>query len=130
MATMFPESASVFTKEGEKVFYNFLSKVARPDSELLAWYEPDISGREPDFILFSPDCGLIVFEVKDWRIEQILEANPKEFRLRCGAHDEPHNNPQAQAREYVKELLTRITRDQSEAKQSPGKSRPGSLRAS
>lgn len=122
MATMFPESTSVFTSEGEKVFYNFLSKVARPDSQILAWYEPDISGREPDFILFSPDCGLIVFEVKDWRIEQILEANPKEFRLRCGAHDEPRKNPQAQAREYVKELLTRIARDQSEAKQSPGKS--------
>lgn len=67
MATMFPESASVFTTEGEKVFYNFLSKVARPDSQILAWYEPKISGREPDFILFSPDCGLIVFEVKDFR---------------------------------------------------------------
>lgn len=122
MATMFPESCSTFSTEGERIFYAFLQKVARPDSQFLAWYEPDIEGREPDFILLSPNCGLIIFEIKDWRIEQILEANPKEILLQCGARAESRKNPQAQAREYVKELLTRINRDQSEAKQSPGKS--------
>ena len=121
MATMFPESTTTFTTEGEKHVYHFLQEVARPDSQFLVWYEPDIQGREPDFILFSPDSGLIVIEVKDWRLEQILEANPKEFRLRLGEREEYRKNPQAQAREYVKELLTRINRDQSDAKEAPGK---------
>ena len=73
-----------FTTEGEKQSYCFLEAVAKPDSQYIVWYTPDLKGKEPDFILFGDKIGLIVFEVKDWALEQILEANPQHFILSMG----------------------------------------------
>ncbi|MBW1725366.1 MAG: hypothetical protein JRD87_06615 [Deltaproteobacteria bacterium] len=53
MATMIPENVERFTTEGERQFYKFLEFVAKPDSQNIVWYSPDINGREPDFILYS-----------------------------------------------------------------------------
>jgi hypothetical protein len=37
----------------------------------------------PNLISFyNPETGLIVFEVKDWTIDQICEVNPKTFKIR------------------------------------------------
>ena len=66
MATMIPENVEEFKTEGEKKFYKFLEVVAKPDSRHITWYTPNIEGKEPDFILFSQNVGLIIFEVKDW----------------------------------------------------------------
>ena len=79
MATMIPANVETFITEGEKQFYRFLESAAKPDSKYIAWYTPDLKGKEPDFILFSDKVGLIVFEVKDWALEQIREANPQHF---------------------------------------------------
>ena len=73
MATMFPADVTSFLTTGEEATYSFLQRTARPDGKFLCWYAPDIEEREPDFILLSPDCGLVVLEVKDWLIDQLLE---------------------------------------------------------
>ena len=65
MATMFPADVTSFLTSGEEATYSFLQRTARPDGKFLCWYAPDIEDREPDFILLSPDCGLVVLEVKD-----------------------------------------------------------------
>ena len=65
MATMFPADVTSFLTTGEEATYSFLQRTARPDGKFLCWYAPDIEEREPDFILLSPDCGLVVLEVKD-----------------------------------------------------------------
>lgn len=106
MATMFPAEVTSFTTAGESTVYRFLRRAARPDELFLVWYSPDIEDREPDFILLSPDCGLIVFEVKDWLPEQIIEIDPKTALLHIGGKDERRKQPLAQAREYVNSLLT------------------------
>jgi hypothetical protein len=93
MATMIPENVEAFTTEGEKQFYKFLESVAKPDSRYITWYTPDIKGKEPDFILFSQEVGLVIFEVKDWVLEQIREANPQYFRLEIGNEIESRKNP-------------------------------------
>lgn len=111
MATMFPESVTAFGTEGEKRVFRFLRQAARPDALFWVWYGPDVRDREPDFILLSPDSGLIVWEVKDWMAEQIVEANPKEFRLRMGTVEDVRKNPLAQAREYSKALLNLLHRE-------------------
>ncbi|NWG04538.1 MAG: hypothetical protein HXY44_16935 [Syntrophaceae bacterium] len=38
-----------------------------------------MNGNEPDFLLFCEDVGLVIFEVKDWSLTQIKEANPQYF---------------------------------------------------
>ena len=78
MATMIPENVEEFKTEGERQFYKFLEAVAKPDAGHITWYTPDIEGKEPDFILYSRSVGLIVFEVKDWVLDQIREVNPTE----------------------------------------------------
>ena len=45
MATMIPENVEIFTTEGEKQFYRFLESVAKPDSQYIAWYTPDVKGK-------------------------------------------------------------------------------------
>ncbi len=93
MATMIPEGVERVTTEGEKQFYRFLEKVTQPDSKYIAWYTPDLKGKEPDFILFGDKIGLIVFEVKDWNLEQIREATPQHFILSIGGKTKSRQNP-------------------------------------
>ena len=107
---MFPAEVESFTTAGEEAVYRFLKNAARPDSEFLAWYSPDIEDREPDFILLSPDCGLIVLEVKDWVTSQILKLNPKDALLRIAGKPERRKQPLAQAREYVNSLMSLLGR--------------------
>ena len=85
MAFMIPQDVEEFKTEGEKQFYKFLESTAKPDAGYMAWYTPDIDDREPDFILYSEKTGLVIFEVKDWALDQIEKADPSIFSVRKGA---------------------------------------------
>ena len=111
MATMIPENVETFTTEGEGQFYKFLEVAAKPDSRHITWYTPNIEGKEPDFILFGQNVGLIIFEVKDWMLDQIREANPQYFRLQVGHGIESRKSPFQQARDYLYNLVDKIKAD-------------------
>jgi len=111
MATMIPDDVDNFGTDGERQFYGFLKTAAKPDSKYLAWYLPDINGREPDFILFCKDTGLTIFEVKDWSLNQIQEANPHHFTLTMGGHQEQIESPLKQAKTYCRSLMDKIRDD-------------------
>jgi hypothetical protein len=111
MALMIPDDIEHFSTEGERQFYGFLKTAAKPDSKYLAWYLPDINGREPDFILFCRDTGLTIFEVKDWDLNQIQEANPHNFTLTMGGHQEQLESPLKQAKTYCRFLMDKIRED-------------------
>jgi len=64
---MIPENVETFTTEGEKQFYRFLESVAKPDSQYIAWYTPDLKGKEPDFILFGDKVGSLTGK---WQFEE------------------------------------------------------------
>lgn len=110
MATMFPADVAAFSTPGEQQLFHFLERGARPDNLFLCWYSPDIEDREPDFILLSPDCGLVVFEVKDWLVSQIVELDPKTALLNTGGKQERRKQPLAQARGYVNNLMAMFCR--------------------
>jgi hypothetical protein len=111
MATMIPGGIEEFKTEGERCFYRFLESVAKPDQEFTSWYLPDIEGREPDFILFGSKVGLLIFEVKDWALDQIVEASPHTFTLKVGDRHEFRKNPLPRAREYLQSVMDRIKED-------------------
>ncbi len=111
MATMIPDDIQEFGTEGEKAFFKFVQSVAKPDSHYTCWYTPDVSGNEPDFILYCDDVGLVIFEVKDWVLGQIREADPRQFTLALGAKTERRKNPQKQARNYSDSLKDKIKKD-------------------
>ena len=111
MAFMLPEQVESFKTEGEGRFYRFLATVAKPDHSYLAWYTPDLQGKEPDFILYSDSVGLIIFEVKDWALHQIREANPHQFTLDINGVATARKNPLQQARDYIGDLKDKIKAD-------------------
>jgi hypothetical protein len=43
------------------------------EDDYLCWYDVSIGERtqHPDFVVFHPSRGLLVLEVKDWRIDTI-----------------------------------------------------------
>ncbi len=111
MAIMIPNYIDAFTTRGEHLFYNFLQEFAKPDDIYTSWYLPDIEGREPDFILFCRETGLIVFEVKDWSLDHIEQADPHSFILKAGKTRKRFKSPMHQAREYLISILARIKAD-------------------
>ena len=59
MAIMIPNDVEEFQTEGERVSFRFLQSVAKPDYRYVAWYLPDVNGKEPDFLLYGDDIGLV-----------------------------------------------------------------------
>lgn len=111
MAFMLPQDVEEFTTEGERQVYSFFASTAKPDSRFTAWYTPDIDDREPDFILYSEKTGLVIFEVKDWKLDQIESADPNIFCVRKGARLDSCKSPLKQAREYRYQVMDRIKDD-------------------
>ena len=111
MATMIPKNVETFTTDGEMRFYRFLDSVAKPDNSYLVWYTPDVNGKEPDFILYSDSVGIIIFEVKDWAINQILKADPHQFLLQMGNKESSRKNPMQQAGDYKGDVMDKIKAD-------------------
>lgn len=69
-------------------------------------YEDRVRGMEkaqPDFVLVSPDIGLLSIEVKDWNLtrnEYIWQDQFKVIKKTVGKTDEQLDNPSAQANTY------------------------------
>ncbi len=93
MATMIPDDIQVFTTPGEGAFYTLLQSCAKLDYSYTVWYLPDILESEPDILLYAPDAGLVIFEVKDWALDQIIAADPQFFMLHMEEKDERRKNP-------------------------------------
>jgi hypothetical protein len=109
MATIIPLNNTQFTTAGERRFYQFLRDALKPDSQCFAWYSPSIDGLEPDFVVYTPEVGLVVFEVKDWLLKQIQEADQRSFALLLpDGRAEKRTHPLQQAREYMFAILNRI----------------------
>ena len=106
---------------GERKVFRFLREAARPDTDFIGWYEPTIGeqGREPDFILFGNQHGLLILEVKDWEIDQIEEANSHHFKIWIGGQEETRTNPDRQAKGYVNELMD-LLKEHPEFQSGPG----------
>jgi hypothetical protein len=111
MAIMIPNDIEQFNTDGEEAFYRFLISVAKPDELYIVWYTPEVNDSEPDFILFCHELGLVIFEVKDWRIEQIREVNPKKFLVAFGSKLESCTNPYEQAKGYSYKIIDCLTND-------------------
>ncbi len=69
--------------------------------DYLVYYDIPVQGRHPDFIVVGPDLGLIVLEVKDWRLDSIAAVGGDGVVLRQTGGELTVKNPIQQAREYV-----------------------------
>jgi hypothetical protein len=106
MAQMIPESIPSGRPKGERDVFDILQEL--PD-DYLVYYEPIIKNRYPDFVVVCPDLGLMVIEVKDWLVNNIIEANNAFVTLlSVGGETTKAKHPRKQAREYQFTLMNRF----------------------
>ncbi len=56
------------------------------EDDWLLWYDVPLGPRNvhPDFVVFNPRRGLLVLEVKDWRLDTIQEIDRQSVSLLTG----------------------------------------------
>jgi hypothetical protein len=69
--------------------------------DYLVYYDIPVDGRYPDFVIVGPDLGLVILEVKDWRLNGIAGITAEEVRLRRPEGPLSVNNPIRQVRDYM-----------------------------
>jgi superfamily I DNA/RNA helicase len=108
MVTILSEPSENAT-EGEKLFFNRISQVFENDTSLIAYYEPDINGLHPDFLLLSPIYGIIIIEIKDYS-EHTLSLIPRTGKWEMLKNDEmlAIENPFDQIYQYWRAVKDRV----------------------
>ncbi len=70
-----------------------------------------VRGLHPDFVVIHPDHGLLVLEVKDWRIDAIVSADKLQVELLTARGPVREQNPFEQVRHYLFEVVRAIEAD-------------------
>ena len=96
---------------GEKRFaYRLEEKL---EDDYLCWYDVSIGDRNqhPDFIVFHPHRGLLVLEVKDWKLSTIQEIDKQQASIVTDRGVVKVQNPLEQARQYMFGVTNKLERD-------------------
>lgn len=83
------------------------------EDDWLLWYDVALGPRNvhPDFVVFNPRRGLLVLEVKDWRLDTIQEIDRQSVSLLTANGLKRQVNPLEQARQYAHEVVDLLKRD-------------------
>lgn len=89
---------------GEKRVFEALAKQLEDDYTV--WHNVPILGssREPDFVILHPQRGLLILEVKDWKLQNIRDANPMRIELQTDRGVIAKTHPLSQARAYAQDV--------------------------
>jgi len=96
---------------GEKRFAVRLEQ--KLDDDYLIWYDVPIGKKQlhPDFIVLHPLRGLLVLEVKDWKIDTIKNVTKAEWTIFDGDRHKQVKSPLEQARRYALYAVKLLERD-------------------
>jgi hypothetical protein len=113
MATLIP-SVSVCKSRmtsGERRFAERLDD--KLEDDYLCWYDVSIGERSqhPDFIVFHPSRGLLVLEVKDWRVSTLRSMSKQHAVIVTDTGTKEVLNPLEQARQYLYAVTNKLERD-------------------
>ena len=80
--------------KGEIKLFTYFSEIFDVTEYVSCYYEPEINGYRPDFILFVKKFGIIILEVKDYEEDSLSEI-PKtgEWMLHQGSENIQVPNP-------------------------------------
>jgi len=107
---MIPDKIPSRASAGEKKLFSILQNL--PDDHVV-YYEPIIEDRYPDFIVISPDFGLIIIEVKGWYSREIEGGDNQNIRIREKSGTVTRSHPIRQAREYMYDLMNKCQQSPS-----------------
>ncbi len=109
----FLSQPSLSATDGERAFYNRITNVFTEEDHLLGYFEPDIGGLRPDFLLLSPKYGIIIVEIKDYS-EKYLKTIRKSGEWEHLKDNEiiSIDNPFDQIYQYWRVIKDRVNRCQ------------------
>ncbi|MGM9487750.1 DEAD/DEAH box helicase [Ideonella sp. YS5] len=79
----------------------------------VVWHDVPIGprARQPDFVVLGPRQGLLLLEVKDWKLSTLAKANPDAVELNTPRGLVTVANPLRQARDYAAEMADVMAAD-------------------
>ena len=101
MATIIPERPST-ASAGERTLLGILARL--PD-DCVAYHEPLIDGRHPDFVVIIPRLGVLVIEVKGWYAGNIRALDSDAIQRLQDGHVVSEKSPLKQVRGYLFKLM-------------------------
>lgn len=83
------------------------------DADYLLWYDVPVGPRyqHPDFVVMHPRRGILILEVKDWRLSTLLQANKQTWDIHTDTGPKTVPNPLEQARQYAHQVVDALERD-------------------
>jgi hypothetical protein len=112
MATLIPSLGSArFESRGELRLAERLGDFLEENAYIWHNLPMGVRRRHPDFRHRSPGQGLLVLEVKDWRLDTVSSANKSEVELVTKAGLVRTLSPFEQARQYMFEVMKLIQND-------------------
>lgn len=113
MSTLIPSLSTCVSRmtQGERRLAERLEQ--KLDSDYLIWFDVPVGPRQshPDFVVLHPRRGLLILEVKDWRLDTIREANKQTWEIIPGGQPKNVINPIEQARHYAHQVVDALARD-------------------
>lgn len=113
MATLIPAINSCLSRmtSGERRFAQRLEQLLEDD--YLCWYDVPVGpkGLHPDFIVLHPRRGILILEVKDWKLESIQQMDKTTATLLTADGVKREANPLEQARQYCHAVVKCLERD-------------------
>ncbi len=112
MATLIPTlGAAKFDARGELRLAERLKDCLEDNAWV--WHNIPVGpfGRHPDFVALHPQQGIVVLEVKDWRLDTIGSANSKQVELITDRGNVWTDNPFEQVRGYMFNVVNTLKRD-------------------
>ena len=113
MAKLIPSLNSCLRsmQAGEKRFARRLEQLLEDD--YLCWFEMPVGKKQryTDFIILHPLRGLLLLEVKDWKIETIQSINKKTVTINTYLGQKTVSNPLEQARQCTFQLINELIKD-------------------
>jgi len=113
MATLIPSFGSCVSRMtgGERRLAERLEQ--KLDDDYLLWYDVPVGPKyaHPDFVVMHPRRGLLVLEVKDWRLSTIKQADRQTWEILPDGIPKRVLNPLEQARQYAHQVIDALQRD-------------------
>lgn len=112
MSTLIPSiNTCKFDTSGERRFARLLE--AKLEDDYLCWFNVPIgpSRLHPDFIILHPQRGVLILEVKDWRLSTIQTINTHEATIFVNGSPVAVKNPLEQARGYAMSVADILKND-------------------
>jgi hypothetical protein len=125
MATLIPSYSSCASRmtPGERRFAQRLGE--KLEDDYLCWFDVPVgpASQHPDFLILHPRRGLLILEVKDWKLDTILKADRASFTIVTNRGHKVVPNPFEQARQYAQTVSTLLEKDPSLTRPDEGRYR-------